>query len=128
MLYIIGGRNNSSMGNTDSTLVDKYDPMKNEWTALAPLTYARNRVGVGVVSGHIYAVGGGNGSVYHSSVERYSPRANKWTTVASMSMQRIGKVILSLFIFESFILISQGFFVGNDYFSNFCDLREAFKF
>ena len=87
---MIGGRNNTPAGNADSALCDGYDPMIDQWTTLAPLTCARNRVAVGVLDGQIYAVGGGSGPDLQSSVEHYDPSANKWTRGASMNSKRIG--------------------------------------
>uniref|UniRef100_A0A8B9IY55 BACK domain-containing protein n=1 Tax=Amazona collaria TaxID=241587 RepID=A0A8B9IY55_9PSIT len=69
-LYAGGGRNNAPDGNTDSAAMDCYNPMTNRWSACAPMSVPRNRIGVGVIDGMIYAVGGSHGCVHHSSVER----------------------------------------------------------
>ena len=90
MLYVIGGRNNTSSGNIDTPLVEVYDPLKDDWRALSPLSVPRNRLGVVTIDGLIYAVGGGNGSTCHTSVERYNPELDKWTSVASMNIPRMG--------------------------------------
>ena len=58
---MIGGRNNSSNGNMDSDSVERYDPFHNEWSKVASLTVPRNRLGIGVVDGVVYAVGGSDG-------------------------------------------------------------------
>ena len=60
-LYLIGGRNNSSNGNMDSDSVERYDPLYDEWSNVASLTVPRNRLGVAVVDGVVYAVGGSDG-------------------------------------------------------------------
>lgn len=44
--------------------------MTNQWSQRAPLNTPRNRVGVAVVDGCIYAVGGSQGSAHHNTVER----------------------------------------------------------
>lgn len=44
--------------------------MTNQWSQRASMHMARNRVGVAVVDGCIYAVGGSLGSTHHNTVER----------------------------------------------------------
>uniref|UniRef100_A0A8C2NKA7 Kelch-like ECH-associated protein 1 n=1 Tax=Capra hircus TaxID=9925 RepID=A0A8C2NKA7_CAPHI len=70
LLYAVGGRNNSPDGNTDSSALDCYNPMTNQWSPCASMSVPRNRIGVGVIDGHIYAVGGSHGCIHHNSVER----------------------------------------------------------
>ena len=77
-LYLIGGRNNSSNGNMDSDSVERYDPLYDEWSNVASLTVPRNRLGVAVVDGVVYAVGGSDGikitfSIIISFAEGTSP-------------------------------------------------------
>ncbi|XP_067824674.1 kelch-like ECH-associated protein 1A isoform X2 [Heptranchias perlo] len=90
LFYTAGGRNNSEGENVDSGALDCYNPMTNQWTPRAPMNVPRNRVGVGVIDGVIYAVGGSWGSLHHHSVERYDPETNQWTLVAPMAECRIG--------------------------------------
>uniref|UniRef100_A0A8C1W7S2 Kelch-like ECH-associated protein 1b n=1 Tax=Cyprinus carpio TaxID=7962 RepID=A0A8C1W7S2_CYPCA len=63
LLYAVGGRNNAPDGNMDSNMLDCYNPMNNCWLPCAPMSVPRNRIGVGVIDGMIYAVGGSHG--YH---------------------------------------------------------------
>ncbi|KAK1156959.1 kelch-like ECH-associated protein 1A isoform X1 [Acipenser oxyrinchus oxyrinchus] len=90
LLFVVGGRNNSQQEHTDSPSLACYNPMTNQWTQRASLNVPRNRVGVAVIDGGIYAVGGSHGSVHHRSVEKYDPETNQWTFVAPMSVGRIG--------------------------------------
>ncbi|KAM6394838.1 kelch-like ECH-associated protein 1 [Rhynochetos jubatus] len=90
LFYAVGGRNNSPDGNTDSASIDCYNPMTDRWSACAPMSVPRNRIGVGVIDGMIYAVGGSHGCVHHSSVERYEPERDEWELVAPMLTRRIG--------------------------------------
>ncbi|XP_025892818.1 kelch-like ECH-associated protein 1, partial [Nothoprocta perdicaria] len=69
LLYAVGGRNNAPDGNTDSAALDCYNPVTDRWAPCAPMSVPRNRIGVGVIDGMIYAVGGSHGCVHHSSVE-----------------------------------------------------------
>ncbi|XP_063313384.1 kelch-like ECH-associated protein 1A [Pelobates fuscus] len=90
LFYAVGGRNHSSIDNTDSNSLDCFNPVTNQWTARAPMNVARNRVGVAALDGSIYAVGGSCGSEHHNSVERYDPDSDTWTFIAPMSVSRIG--------------------------------------
>uniref|UniRef100_A0A4W6E509 Kelch-like ECH-associated protein 1a n=1 Tax=Lates calcarifer TaxID=8187 RepID=A0A4W6E509_LATCA len=72
LLYTVGGRNLSLQNNTESSALYCYNPMTNQWSQRASLNIPRNRVGVGVVDGCIYAVGGSQGSTHHNTVERLS--------------------------------------------------------
>lgn len=95
LFYIVGGRNLSLQSNVDSAGLSCYNPMTNQWTQLASLTMARNRVGVGVLDGSIYAVGGSHGSTHHDTVEKYDPETNRWSFVAPMSVARLGAGVAS---------------------------------
>ena len=44
--------------------------------------------GVGVLDGHLYAVGGHDGPLVRKSVEMYDPELNEWTPVADMHLCR----------------------------------------
>lgn len=53
-VYAVGGRDISSCLNT----VECYDPYTNKWTPCAPMSKRRGGVGVGVINGCLYALGG----------------------------------------------------------------------
>ena len=93
MLYIIGGRNNTPAGN-----IDRYDPLRDEWKPMAPLSVPRNRLGVAVVDDRIYAIGGGNGNACHTSVEKYDAKQDECKTVMSLNFPRIGRFWARLYI------------------------------
>lgn len=63
------------------------DPALNAWEAVAPMAAARATVGVVVLDGKLYAVGGYGGG-QHSSVERYDPALDAWEAVAPMATAR----------------------------------------
>lgn len=75
--------------------MERYDPFSNKWTMIAPMIYARNRLGVGTVDHCIYAIGGSFGQQVHSSVERYpaTPDSDTWVEVAPMHTPRIGLAV-----------------------------------
>ena len=58
----------SLQNNTESSALCCYNPMTNQWSQRASLNIPRNRVGVGVVDGCIYAVGGSQGETHHNTV------------------------------------------------------------
>ncbi|KAI2656731.1 Kelch-like protein 3 [Labeo rohita] len=72
--------------------VEAYNPKANEWMFVAPMNTRRSSVGVGVVDGKLYAVGGYDGASRQclSTVEEYNPVTNKWCYVADMSTRRSG--------------------------------------
>uniref|UniRef100_A0A668AIH5 Kelch-like ECH-associated protein 1a n=1 Tax=Myripristis murdjan TaxID=586833 RepID=A0A668AIH5_9TELE len=90
LLYTVGGRNMSLQNNTESSALCCYNPMTNQWSEHASLNIPRNRVGVDVVDGSIYAVGGSQGSTHHNTVERWDPESNRWSFVCPMSVARLG--------------------------------------
>lgn len=90
MFYAVGGRNNAPGSSYDSDWVDRYHPVLDQWRPCCPMTTPRNRVGVAVMDGYLYAVGGSSGSDYHSSVERYEPDEDRWTLVRPMQYKRLG--------------------------------------
>lgn len=61
-----------------------------QWRACSPMSVPRNRVGVAVMDGLLYAVGGSAGAEYHNSVECYDPDHDTWTNVKPMHIKRLG--------------------------------------
>ena len=93
MLYIIGGRNNSLSGNNDCDSVDRYDPLLDQWKSVRSLTVPRNRVGIGVIDGFVYAIGGSHGNLYLNLVEKYDADEDFWVEVAPLTIPRIGNLL-----------------------------------
>ena len=71
-LYAVGGE---TSGNTISARVDAYDPGADVWVTKASMPTARAFLGVGVVNGLLYAVGGAGapGFTPLGTVEAYNP-------------------------------------------------------
>ncbi|XP_043285498.1 kelch-like ECH-associated protein 1B isoform X2 [Venturia canescens] len=90
MFYAVGGRNNSPDTRYDSDWVDRYNPVTDQWRPCSPMSLARNRVGVAVMDGLLYAVGGSAGVEYHNSVECFDPDMDQWTNVKPMHVKRLG--------------------------------------
>jgi kelch-like protein 1/4/5 len=53
----------------------------------------RSTVGVAVLDGKLYAVGGRDGSSCLNSVECYDPHTNRWTLVSPMLKRRGGRIL-----------------------------------
>lgn len=120
-LYVVGGRD----GLKTLNLVECYDTKTKLWTLMPPMSTHRHGlgedfflmdvtvfqqfeslariflflfcVGVGVLEGPMYAVGGHDGWSYLNTVERWDPQARQWSYVAPMSTQRstVGVCVLN---------------------------------
>jgi N-acetylneuraminic acid mutarotase len=60
--------------------VEPFRAVEDSWTTLKPVPTIRSRLGVAVVNGKIYAIGGRNDGGYLSTNEEYDPATNTWTT------------------------------------------------
>lgn len=69
-------------------MVEVFDPIANRWEKCQPMTTARSRVGVAVVNGLLYAIGGYDGQLRLSTVEVYNPEMDSWSKVESMNSKR----------------------------------------
>jgi N-acetylneuraminic acid mutarotase len=62
---------------------------EDSWTQMAPMSEARSRLGVAVMNGKIYAIGGQTDSGgFTGTNEEYHPTANMWTFKASLPTPR----------------------------------------
>ncbi|XP_078612132.1 kelch-like protein 24 [Branchiostoma floridae x Branchiostoma japonicum] len=82
-LYMSGGEFPDGSASKDMW---KYDPIFDVWTEMAPMNVPRSELGLAMLDGFVYAVGGWEGSSRLDSVERYSPATNSWAFVAPMKM------------------------------------------
>ena len=91
LITIPGGNDGASCLNT----MERYDPVTDTWTCLAPMSTRRSTHDVAVIDGMLFAVGGNDGSSSLNSTEKYDPETNKWTPVVSMSTRRssVGVVV-----------------------------------
>ncbi len=85
------------------------------WTSMSPMPTARGGVGLAVVNGKIYAIGGLNGnSLPVSTTEEYDPQTNGWTSKMPMPTPRSGFAIA---VYQNKIYVIGGT-VGNGYVGN----------
>jgi N-acetylneuraminic acid mutarotase len=54
-IYVVGG----ATGGVQISDIDEYDPQTGEWTSVAQMPTARERLAVAVINGRLYAIGGG---------------------------------------------------------------------
>ncbi|XP_062459885.1 kelch-like protein 18 isoform X3 [Pezoporus occidentalis] len=98
LIYAVGGLNSAANFYAGDSLnvVEVFDPIANRWEKCQPMTTARSRVGVAVVNGLLYAIGGYDGQLRLSTVEVYNPEMDSWSKVESMNSKRsaMGTVVL----------------------------------
>ncbi|XP_010209942.1 PREDICTED: kelch-like protein 28 [Tinamus guttatus] len=68
--------------------VECWDPDTNTWTSLERMFESRSNLGVVVLAGELYALGGYDGQSYLRTVEKYIPKVKEWQLVAPMNKTR----------------------------------------
>jgi N-acetylneuraminic acid mutarotase len=81
------------------------DASENEWASMAHMPTARGGLGVAVVNGKIYAIGGVNNDTQLAVNEEYDPAADTWTTREPMPTARSGFAIA---VYQSKIYVMGG--------------------
>nr|XP_044626622.1 actin-binding protein IPP isoform X3 [Equus asinus] len=93
-LYAVGGYTRLQGGRwSDSralSCVERFDTFSQYWTTVSSLHQARCGLGVAVLGGMVYAIGGEKDSMIFDCTECYDPVTKQWTTVASMNQPRCG--------------------------------------
>ncbi|MEQ1858507.1 MAG: kelch repeat-containing protein [Chthoniobacteraceae bacterium] len=80
--YAVGGLGES--GEVMSS-AERYDPVQDAWTGIAPLPAARyGATAVGVGATHIYLFGGATSTAVQATAYRYVIASNSWEVIASM--------------------------------------------
>ena len=86
-LYAVGGKESSE---SITRSVESYSYLEDRWKEATGMIVRRQQLGVGVLDGKVYAVGGSDGSLRLSSVECFDASTNFWSFVAPMSTCRSG--------------------------------------
>ncbi|XP_066300512.1 kelch-like protein 18 [Branchiostoma lanceolatum] len=84
-IYAVGGL--TQAGESLST-VEVFDPILQQWDLAPPMASLRSRVGVAVLGGKLYAIGGYDGEVRLSTVEEFDAATGKWSLTTSMNSKR----------------------------------------
>lgn len=93
-IYVIGGSKRELRTVWDRGLemnyvsVEKFNTFTREWHKVPDMTVNRLVPGVASLNGHIYVVGGEEGSSILSSCECFNPQTNHWRQVANMVVSR----------------------------------------
>ncbi|XP_071496288.1 kelch-like protein 18 [Diadema antillarum] len=85
LIYAVGGLTRSG---ESLHAVEVYEPTNETWKVSKPMTTRRSRVGVAVLSGRLYAVGGYDGHIRLNTVEVFDPHSNEWWDMAPMNHRR----------------------------------------
>nr|CAB3259663.1 kelch-like protein 18 [Phallusia mammillata] len=85
MIFAVGGL--TSAGEALNT-VEKYTPIVGRWELVASMRTCRSRVGVAVLAGQLYAVGGYDGTNRLNTVEIYLPDTDEWCDIKPMQEKR----------------------------------------
>jgi N-acetylneuraminic acid mutarotase len=81
------------------------DAAENSWTAMAPMPTKRGGLGVSVVNGKIYAIGGVNNEEQLDVNEEYDPATDTWKDRAPMPTARSGFAVA---VYQSKIYVIGG--------------------
>ncbi|KAF0759416.1 Uncharacterized protein FWK35_00018029 [Aphis craccivora] len=96
LIYTVGGLSGRSNDLTYLKSVECYDPSLDKWYPVAEMSIERCNVGVGVLNGIMYVVGGVDKLGIHKCVEAYSPSDGFWTPIANMHLCRENPVVVAL--------------------------------
>ena len=84
-------------------LCECYDPEKDEWRVVAPMSVRRSGVRVASLGGYLYTIGGFSASDTKALaiVDRYDPMTDSWRLVSSMNCPRrsFGVAVLNGYIY-----------------------------
>ncbi|XP_060114217.1 kelch-like protein 31 [Heteronotia binoei] len=91
--YVLGGSQLGPRGErVDVIPVERYNPMTNQWSCMAPLPIGLSMAGVATLGGQILLAGGWNesGKKYQKSVLAYNPDLNEWTEEGELLEGTVG--------------------------------------
>lgn len=98
-IYAIGGwtSNASDQWSSATASVEKFDPYKDEWIEVNPMSKPRCGVGVAILNNSLYAIGGHDGQNYLKSVELLNIDDETWSReVADMGEERTSVCVVAL--------------------------------
>jgi kelch-like protein 20 len=75
---------------TELSSCERFDPKSGQWDPVVAMNCRRSGVGLAIVNGLIYAVGGFDGNYYLRSAENFDPETNLWRPCATMNYRRLG--------------------------------------
>ena len=81
----MGGRDDS----TELSSAECFDPESNQWSPVVAMNSRRSGVGLAVVNGQLFAVGGFDGTTYLKTIEVLDSN-NQWKIYGGMNYRRLG--------------------------------------
>jgi len=84
-VYVYGG---STADGGFLRSAERYDPSLNCWEALPPMQVSRVALSAAAAHNRLWAIGGNNDMLVHSSVECFDPKANAWQPMPPMRHPR----------------------------------------
>ncbi|XP_015599549.1 kelch-like protein 5 [Cephus cinctus] len=95
-LYALGGHDAPASNPSASRFdcVERYDPKIDKWTMVAPMSVARDAVGVCLLGDRLLAIGGYDGQQYLTLVEAYDPYLDEWQQLAPLKTGRAGPCVV----------------------------------
>ncbi|XP_039631374.1 kelch-like protein 3 [Polypterus senegalus] len=93
ILYLAGGEFPDGSASREMW---RYDPCFDTWQEMAPMNIARSELGLAMLDGFVFAVGGWEGHSRLDSVECYNPHINMWHFVESMKMAVTSPAVVAL--------------------------------
>ena len=93
-IYLIGGE---TQHGEPLDIFERYDPIKNSWSQLAPLPFVRSFMGLCDLGGYLYVIGGRDAPRRPvSSVFRYNRVLDEWQEMKSMLTRRSAPAVAVL--------------------------------
>ncbi len=93
-LYVVGGYNREKGGrwsdNQTLDVMECFDSFANHWEVLPSLHHSRSGLGVAVIDGLVYAIGGESDSLILDTAECFDPSSGTWTLLPCMTVPRCG--------------------------------------
>jgi N-acetylneuraminic acid mutarotase len=83
---------------------------EDSWASKAPMHVARSGLGVAVVNGKIYAIGGASNNGFLATNEEYDPATNTWTSKAPMPTPRSA---FGIAVYQNKIYCIGGYILGD---------------
>lgn len=69
-------------------MVECYDSETSQWETISSTQIARNGVGLALLDGLLYAIGGHDGQMFQNMVEVYDPRLKRWKNATPLKHRR----------------------------------------
>ncbi|XP_069761585.1 LOW QUALITY PROTEIN: kelch-like protein 3 [Narcine bancroftii] len=93
-LYLAGGEYSNGSA---SKVMWRYDVCHDVWHEMAPMNVTRSELGLAMLDGYVFAVGGWEGKSRLDSVEIYNPRTNTWRFLESMKIAVTSPAVVTLY-------------------------------